>query len=438
MLYLVTSTYVTSSQFQFVCDITDKDENLIQRLKQQPNPSDKGVFNIGQVLLTQLEPDQTWKTALVTGSALAGKDFKVLFGEEYADTSFAVPELYDGITNAVTGSPAVSASLYSFNVDGLVEPNSGDWNFASSSYYVEFATPTTATQSYSHGLTSSPRTLDIQSDQYHTVGLFNGNLNGFTDGSNAHDVFMMRVRAYDGINGTGTLLDTLEVYNTTGEGGGPRAISGNPFGTYVTQQSGSTRLQYWGVGPQNLADYTGSFMPSGWQSYTVEWYPQEFSDDPDDSFVLDSFTFNLQEPECIGNGVRLAWKNELGVWDYYTFTLAESNTTGIERIEYRKVFTPFSSTGNTAEYSVSRRGKQHLVNKLDEQKTCNSDWLTQAEADWIQELFYSSNVYIQDGTDFVPIIVTDAQLTTKTNPRTQKNFQYLLNYKIANPKRQRQ
>ena len=58
LVYLCTSTEVTQPQFQFVVDIKDENGTLIQRLKQQPNPSSKGVFDLGNILPTQLGPTE--------------------------------------------------------------------------------------------------------------------------------------------------------------------------------------------------------------------------------------------------------------------------------------------------------------------------------------------------------------------------------------------
>jgi len=436
LLYVVTSPSSSRPQYQFVCDIKDEDDNLIQRIKQQPNPSNKGVFNIGQICLTQLDVDESWTTSVIYSVTQSAKEFQVKFGEEFASASFSNTVLYDGITTATSGSPSVSGSNYYYNINGLVEPNSGDWNFASSSYYNEITVPVSVTGSSNVGLTLSPKTLDVQSADYHTISLINGNANGIDTGATAQDVYMMRVQAYDGLNGTGTLLDTLDVFNITSEGGGPRTSDANAWGSAA--QSGATRFQYWGVGPQNLADYTGSFMPAGWQSYTVTWYPQEFSSQANENYPLDQFTFNLQTGDCSYTTARFAWKNTLGAWDYYNFTLAESDEDVVERIDYKQTFIPFSTTSNSAEYNISRRGKKGLLNKVITNKTANSDWLTQTEADWLEELFLSSEVYIQSGTSFEPVVITDTNIIHKRNPRTQKNFQYQVSYQLANAKRQRQ
>jgi len=56
LVYLATSTQVNQPQFQFVVDIKDDNNTLIQRIKQQPNPSSKGVFDLGNLIPTTLGP----------------------------------------------------------------------------------------------------------------------------------------------------------------------------------------------------------------------------------------------------------------------------------------------------------------------------------------------------------------------------------------------
>jgi hypothetical protein len=142
--------------------------------------------------------------------------------------------------------------------------------------------------------------------------------------------------------------------------------------------------------------------------------------------------YNKQGARCGYDGVRFAWKNEFGVWDYFTFTLADGENTSIERQEYTQTFVDYSTPTPTVSYNKERRGAKQFFNKLTNNRTANSDWLTQAEADWLKELFFSTTVFQQDGTDFFPIVITSATLTEKKNPRTQKLFQYQIEFQPAN------
>ena len=104
---------------------------------------------------------------------------------------------------------------------------------------------------------------------------------------------------------------------------------------------------------------------------------------------------------------------------------------------YKKNFVNYSTTTNAVTYDKKRRGTDSYYVNIVENFTVNSDWLTQAEADWLETLFYSPEVMIQEGTEWLPIVITDTQFVSKSNPRTQKNFQYIVNYTLANNKRSR-
>ena len=88
-------------------------------------------------------------------------------------------------------------------------------------------------------------------------------------------------------------------------------------------------------------------------------------------------------------------------------------------------------------YDQQRRGRTQYYNKVNKQHTVESDYLTQEYADSLRELFYSTNVYVQEGTTFEPVVITNANITEKTNPRTQKLFRYTANYEYANEVRPR-
>jgi hypothetical protein len=141
--------------------------------------------------------------------------------------------------------------------------------------------------------------------------------------------------------------------------------------------------------------------------------------------------YEKQGPQCGYDGVRFAWKNEFGVWDYYTFTLATDKSFGIERANYEQTFVPYSSD-YPVPYSKQRRGVINYYNKPVQTQVANSNWLTQDEADWIKELFFSANVFYQEGTEFYPAVITSVDVTEKTNPRSQQLFQYAIQFQVAN------
>ena len=148
-------------------------------------------------------------------------------------------------------------------------------------------------------------------------------------------------------------------------------------------------------------------------------------------------TFQKDTAACDYEGVRFAWKNPFGVWDYYTFKLQSDASVAVTRNDYEKTFVDYSTATSTIDYNQSRRGNTQYYNQVTRTRTANTDFLSQAQADWLRELFLSANVYIQEGTEMHPVVITTAQVTEKTNPRNQKTFQYAIDFEPANQLRAR-
>ena len=437
LVYEVTSNQSTQPQYQFVMDIyTSGSADYIQRVKQQPNPSLKGVFDIGQIMVQYLGDDLPFTTAGFSTSTFTMGGFEVRMGEEYGTSPSSSVLLYNGIA-PVTGSPAKVADEYYWNANGLVDyPNAINFNFDSGSYLAMEVASDVGTFNYQHTLTNGPTTQNINDGEYATIALFNGNFMYPSSDSIAQDIFYVQIQWF---NSAGSNIQNDDLYNTTAIGGAPRPTFTDFWsdaGVY-DGQTDSSRLIHIGLGPQNLTDL-GITPPATWSYYIVTITAQGDDGLENNSGVWATLRFNKSTGNCAYNGVRFAWKNEFGVWDYYTFGLQSDSATGIERQAYEQTFVDFSTSTNGIPYDKQRRGQSQFYNALTTRKTANSNWLSQADADWIKELFFSPNVYIQNGLIFEPVVISSTELVEKTNPRTQKNFQYRIEFQPANQPRPRQ
>ena len=432
LLWVVTSGLTGNPQYQYVLDVYESGSaTRIQRIKQQPNPGNKGIFDLGTILPTQLESDNVWTAAPFATSPNSNKDFIIKFGEEYGTSTSSSVTLYDGDGSA--GEPDVTGSEFYTITNGLVEPNSGDWNFASSSYYTSSVTPTGGSANFTKnsGLTYFPTTQSIQDGEYHTISAYNGN---FDDSStNAQDAYYVQFRVY---NSAGSNIQNFAFYNIDSNGGGPRTSEVEEWSDVYTDQTNRTRLLHIGVGPQNIED-AGTTLNSNWAYYIVDVTGQESAGIEDGSAIYASYRFTKDEANCGYPGKRFAWKNEFGVWDYYTFKLAESTNSDVERQSYEQSFVNYSNPTITLAYDAERRGKTQYYNQITKQHTVESDYLSQGLADNLTELFFSTEVYVQEGTVFYPVVFTNSSVTEKTNPRTQKLFKYTAQYQYANEVRPR-
>jgi hypothetical protein len=450
MLWEVTSNQSTQPQYQFITNLQSGCGTVLTSVKQQPNPSYKGVFNLGRITKQYLGFDTAQFTMGADGlfykNTNTGKFFKVAFGEEYGTSTTSSVNVYNGITTATTGSPAYTGSIpYYFLINGTIDPNYGYWNWQTGSFYNPQTTPSSATFNYNVALTDSPRSQSAKSTDYLTIGVINGALNGST--TVAQDIYAVDLNVYY----TGTLAYTASFYNESPTNviyyGGPRTSKSQLWSAVSTvqtcsinsgsQSSGSFLLNV-GIGPQNISNYGNfNFSTQNWDYYTVTLRPQQASNTINTNASWDKFTITKQDFNCGYAGVRFAWINDYGMWDWFNFTLQTDLNTDLERGLYQQTFVPYNTSTNDVTYNIQRRGTSTYFTNIVERYTANSDWLTQAEADWIQGMFYSPNVYIQEGFNMIPIIITDNTFVTRTNPRTQKNFQYAVNYTLANNKRSR-
>ena len=435
IVFNIQSNEVAQPQFQYVMDIYYSGSGtLLQRIKQQPNPNSKGVFNVGQILKSFLASDDAWKADLIHTSSYANRDFSIAFGEEYGTSLSSSITLYNGIS-ATPGNPAKSGSEFYTFTNGLVDPyDAVNWNFNSSSYYAAPSASQYITYDYNHVLSNGPVTQSINDGDYATIALYNGNFDN--DSVFAQDIYYIQYTYY---NAAGASVGTDSYTNTIANGGGPRTNANDLWsdGGVYNGQDGSTRLLHIGVGPQNLVD-AGNTLPATWDSYKVEIQGQGDDGQENNDGIFATRWFTKATGECSYNGVRFAWKNEFGVWDYYTFTLQSNSTFGIERQSYEQTFVDYSTGNTSVPYNKQRRGTKQFYNALNNVKTANSNWLTQAEADWLRELFFSADVYIQEGTEMLPVAISSANMVEKTNPRTQKNFQYTIEFSPANQLRPRE
>jgi len=434
LVHAVTSNSSSEAQYRYVTDINDKDGTLLQRVKQQPNPNDTGVFDLGNLVTTYLGPtDTVWDISAATANTACGKDFKIRFGEEYAPSVTGSVTLYVGDATQA-GNPRVSGSEYIFLLDGVLnESQLTNWNWSSGSKYDEESTDGLTTFSHQNGLTSF-NTSSVRLGDYHTLSFLNGNTVGITasavDNGNAQDVYAMTIRQY---SSDGTLLDTDYIYNNAG----PRTSNTELWDDVYLAQNENTRLIHFPAGPENLVD-AGITLQSTLAYYTLTFNNQSTEPGINTDGVYGEYRFNITDANCGYNGVRFAWKNQYGVWDYFNMALAESTTSAIERESYKQSFVDYSAT-NSVTYNRERRGDLQYQNRVTKTRTANSDYLNQTDADNVRELFFSTNVFTQrPNGEWWPVVINNAQITEKTNPRNQKLYTYTVEYQFANNQRDRE
>lgn len=133
---------------------------------------------------------------------------------------------------------------------------------------------------------------------------------------------------------------------------------------------------------------------------------------------------------------RFAFINQYGVWDYMSVRLPLQKDTDLKRED---VYLPNANYSNTiSPYNIAKRGNTTYFTKPKSKFEISTVWLDDDEAQWMTEMLESPSVYIQeDDGNFRSIIVTNSSYQHKTNPKSQKVFQYTLQYEFANQDRAR-
>jgi hypothetical protein len=200
-------------------------------------------------------------------------------------------------------------------------------------------------------------------------------------------------------------------------------IDGNVIGTtggsptLVPAVDGRFRWNF-GVGPQNIKNEFNN------QNYFngVAYYTVRITTTGNANTVSETITYEIV-PNCSPyDNYRIVFLNRVGGYEYFDFKMNHKKTTEIEKTEYGKVL--------DWNYSMGERGRDILSVKATENFEINSDWVSEDEAEWLEQLFTSPDVYVIRNNELYPIIITDRQYQSKNQLREQI-FNITVNFKFA-------
>lgn len=120
--------------------------------------------------------------------------------------------------------------------------------------------------------------------------------------------------------------------------------------------------------------------------------------------------------------IRLAFLNKLGGIDYWTFNLVSKYRSKVERETIQRVL--------KYDYNLGDRGMEVVGQKISEEWEINTDYLSDDDALFVRELVESPEVYFIDGTDLLPVIITDNAWELKSSLNDQL-VQYTLKFMKA-------
>ena len=211
---------------------------------------------------------------------------------------------------------------------------------------------------------------------------------------------------------SGTQLGTEDIDNLDANGG---------FTTYGTTTN--KQVMFFGCFPANLRNWSSTFQALVTAGTIEGGYYKLYARNSANQNLLDIITINVNCPTLKGyEPIRLAWLNQWGVWDYYTFTMKSAKTTSTKGSTYQQI----EGTWNDSLYQINgfKGGKKAFRVNATEKIKMNTDFVNEAESEWFEELINSPEVYILDGyqsSSFpafnqyaTPVRLTTSSYTKKT------------------------
>ena len=147
------------------------------------------------------------------------------------------------------------------------------------------------------------------------------------------------------------------------------------------------------------------------------------------------------DTNCLPQNTRVAFLNNRGGFDYYTFTAYRQDTKKITRQTYDSRY--YSPNPNTPDRSIGRTIKTFATD-VEQEIVLESDFISVSVGNWLEQLFYSPQVYIMK-LDYmspidalgkvykdlnpVQILSTEVQTITKKHQKLNK---YKITMKVAN------
>lgn len=249
-------------------------------------------------------------------------------------------------------------------------------------------------------LTSSPRIQYIQSDENYVLYYLNGQ-------TGDRQVIEADWAVFEFYNGANTLLGSYnQQLNKEGTAyASPTGYTDNLKRFALPCGPVDISNLYTGVTWDNVAYYRVQLF------YGLPTYNANRTSTGPIGPISELFYFYLYD-NCLPESTRIVWLNEQGGYDYYTFQSYRQDTKKIERQTYDNRY--YSTNISSPDRNVGRSTKTFDTN-VTQEIVLESDYLSMAQAQWIEQLFVSPQVYIMN-SDFISPIDRQNKIYKDLNP----------------------
>lgn len=369
LIFVLTSPNSSNSNYKYILDITVSVDVI--RLKCFPDPVyGSGVFNIGRIIETYVGSDIRKDRYDFKTNDNSFIRYSVSGGEEYGDDGEVV--VYAGLETTET--------IYAWNA--VVK-------------YLPF-------QSYAQNnyLSDGGKVLNFYSSTFKRKIEFNQDAWVYFNQSDLTMFDKAEVTVYNSANAVIRQCDIANIYS-----------SGVTDASHFTRFSCGTRqLNLASSGVITNLVGSGAIITASAARYSF------FFDGNNSS---QGFEFTIIDPDCTYTTYRLHWLNKLGAFESFNFTKKPTTETSIIRNKYKPPIGALTGA-NSYSYAIKDRGTKSFFTQMDDALRLRTDWLTDEEYNFLQELIESPEIYIdtltQDGVSYelVPVTCADSRFVTKT------------------------
>jgi hypothetical protein len=370
--------------FKYVADVYINDA-FVRRMKVFPNKLLEGIFRLDRIcqdyvsyfLIAKPDIAEPFFDCSFTNSA----NIKVVFSEEYGSLSTG--------TTVYTATSTTSATRVFYNgalsYFGDVKNNKDIFNFGvnnrgATQYFIGYdantfvAIPISTTGFPGKFMTDSPRTLWMDYWEIYQV-----HIQQDTD----YMLGRMVVKTYDFNN---TLINTYNYQNLT------------YLQPILTGTSNSAYILACTIGPRDINSLEYSFGSAPNINQNVKYYEVYFEFDdgvaPTEQ-TTEKFTIYLKQ-KTYYEKFRLVWLNNYGVFDRYTFEGRNLQTKGIKENKEIQNILGVEIAGGQLQYGFGANlGREIIYRSVDNTYNVFSQFLKRDESYWLNQLYTSSQAYLE-------------------------------------------
>jgi len=388
LVFVSSSTEVGQPGFRFVIEVDDGIN--AQTFYIQPNPAGVLVFDIYPVV-------KDWMTLDLTDTGGMPNVFTTTSCELYSNDH----NIHNVRVKIFEGWNVLGVFTKDPNGVGSVGQQMSVFNGAFQSFYGYGPDPA---QFYS--LTSNVKDVmtDLTQDTFNLSHLISQySLGSTTVGVLAYetDFGVVTVPTDDGARLTGNLIDEIQIVQFNSAGA---PIQTDTFNILATEGT----LTHAPLYPANVNSTFG--LAANWHHYLCSFRSVGVS-------KARALAFFQQEPECRFEVVRLGWTNSRGGWDFWNFTKRSEENYSISRKRFRKLQGNYAEADGSSVlfgYQSYDRGLTERTPFVEKLTTVRTDYLSEAQFEFLKNLAYSESVYIinTDGSAY-PVVIEDSSYTVQ-------------------------